>query len=95
MGNLIDPRPAQWQRREKPDDNKTEDLTLRVVTDLMAVLTRSVIPSAVLLAALRMVQKTVISTYQIRYGEAQTKALLEQATTLAAQYTIEMNHETD
>lgn len=95
MGDLLDPRPSQWQRRDQPDDAQGEDLTLRIVTELMAVLTQEVVPTVALLAALRMAQKSVISTYQMAYGAAQAKALLEQATVLAAQYTIEMNHEPD
>lgn len=95
MGDLLDPRPSQWQRRGQPDDAQGEDLTLRVVTELMSVLTREVVPSVVLLAALRMAQKSVITTYQLAYGVEQAKDLLEHATTLAAQYTIETGHEPD
>lgn len=92
MGDLLDPRPVQWNRRDQSEGDQGDDLTLRVVTELMEVLTREVVPPAVLLAALRMVQKSVISTYQMSYGIEQARAMLEQASTIAAQYTIGINH---
>jgi hypothetical protein len=92
MGDLLDPQPPQWKRRDQSEGEQGDDLTLRVVTELLEVLTREVVPTVVLLAALRMVQKSVISTYQMAYGRKQAKAMLAQATIMAAQYTIGVSH---
>lgn len=87
MGNVIDPKPPQWQRREERADIK-DDAVLSLVARLVTCATTSVEPDIVVMAALRMVQKAAITTYQLRAGKEATAEMLRQAAELAAQYTI-------
>lgn len=87
MGDVLDPRPPQWARRNKPEESEN-DAVLELMALLMADLTTGVAPTVVQLAALRLVQKAVISNYQLCVGKEYTKETLRQATALAAEYII-------
>jgi hypothetical protein len=87
MGKIIDPRPPQWERKQPVDDVK-EDRVLRTADALLQVLTGETDPTVVQLAALRLVQKAVIGTYQSAMGLDNTKEVLKQATEMASCYVI-------
>jgi len=92
MGEVIDPRLPQWTRRHKPEE-EAGDAVLELIARLMRELngntaTDSVTPTIVQLAALRLVQKALISNYQRCVGRTETAETLRQASELAAQYII-------
>lgn len=87
MGKLIDPRPPQWERRQPVDDVK-EDRVLCIADALLQVLTAVTDPTVVQLAAMRLVQKAVIGTYQGAMGLDNTKEVLKQATEMASCYVV-------
>lgn len=88
MGDLL--RPAQWQR--KPSGAEVnEDRVLHLVERLREVLIGEEDPTVVQLAAMRLVQKSVILNYQMCMGTPDTKELLKQASDMAAEYVIDVN----
>jgi hypothetical protein len=87
MGRIIDPRPPQWERKQPVDDVR-EDRVLCLAESLLRVLTGETDPTAVQLAALRLVQKAVIGNYSSAMGLDNAKAVLAQATELASCYAI-------
>lgn len=87
MGDVLDPKPPQWERRHALE-NVAEDLTLQLAARFMQMLTEELDSTVVQLAALRLVQKAIIGNYQLCMGETDTKEVLAQATALAAQYIV-------
>lgn len=89
MGDVLDPKPPQWQPKphleQVPDDH-----VLSLVAQLMAVLngSQTVNATVVQLAALRLVQKSVILNYKNCMGTAAAEETLRQAAELAGQYII-------
>lgn len=86
-GKLIDPRPPQWERRHPVDDVR-EDRVLYIADALLQVLIAETDPTVVQLAAMRLVQKAVIGSYQGAMGISNTKEVLKQATEMAGGYLI-------
>jgi hypothetical protein len=87
MGDLVDPKPAQWERKSAADDVR-EDGTLDLSQRIMELLCSNLEPSVVQLAAIRLVQKAVIVNYQLCMGREATLTLLSQAKELADAYVI-------
>jgi len=87
MGDLVDPKPPQWQRKTTEDDVR-EDSTIDLAQRLMELICGNMEPTVVQLAALRLVQKAVIGNYQLCQGRDATLILLGQAKELAEAYVI-------
>lgn len=88
MGDVVDPKPPQWNRKE-PLEDVPEDRTLLLVMKLMAALTEELDTPVVRLAALRLVQKGVIVEYRQRAGTPAAEETLRQARDLAGLYVIQ------
>lgn len=86
MGDVLNPNPPQWKHKQQLEE-VSEDHVVQLTNSLMLVLCDGVETTTVQLAALRLVQKAVISNYQLCMGEAATKELLRQAAELAQHYT--------
>lgn len=87
MGNVIHPKPPQWERREESPEVLNDEV-LNLVGRLMECIHTGHELDLVVLASLRMVQKAIIMNYQRNAGKEATMEALRQATLLAAQYTI-------
>lgn len=88
MGKLLQPKPAQWARHAE-SGTVENDAVLVLVSRLLACVAEGVEPTVVQLAALRMLQKSIILNYQRCTDAGATAETLKQATELAARYTIE------
>ncbi len=87
MGNVLDPKPPQWQRKETLEDVR-EDRVLMLADKLKAQIDADVDSTLVLLAALRLVTKAVVGNYRNIVGLEATRELLRQASELCSMYEI-------
>lgn len=87
MGDVLHPKPPQWERRDEAHDIR-DDAVLSLTARLMETIQSGVEPDIVVLAAIRMVQKALILNYSRNAGKEATMEALRQATALAAQYEI-------
>jgi hypothetical protein len=87
MGELVDPKPPQWERKAAADDVRN-DGTIDLAQRIMELLSANMEPMVVQLAALRLVQKAVIGDYHFSMGKEATTTLLQQAKELAEAYVI-------
>ena len=89
MGDLLEPKPPQWVRRT-PDEDVEEDRVLRLVDRLMSAITeemRDEIDSMVVhMAALRLLQKTLVKSYAAAMGAESARALLTMSAEMADSY---------
>lgn len=90
MGNVLDPKPPQWERKQKSDgsEEESEDRVVLLATQLLNTLTSDTDPVVVQLAALRLLQKGVILRYRQLIGVADTQEALRQATEMAQNYIV-------
>jgi len=91
MGDIIDPKPPQWERTPVMEDVREDgviDLARRIMELIQQDLASTVEPTVLQLAALRLAQKAVIGNYQIQMGEEATALLLKQARELAGVYVV-------
>lgn len=89
MGDVIEPKIPQWQRKN-PDTSEgvEQDDVLDLLQKLMLVLESKVATTVVQLSALRLIQKAIVGNYQIAMGSEDTKELLRQAQELASMYVV-------
>lgn len=91
MGDLLEPKPPQWVRRT-PDEDVREDRVIMLVERLMKAITeemRDEIDSMVVhMAALRLLQKTLIKGYAAAMGAESAKALLAMSAEMADSYVM-------
>lgn len=88
MGDVIDPKPPQWQHKNPPED-VPEDRVLMLTNALMEVLHHREIDSTVVqMAALRLVMKGVLGSYRAIVGHEVAKELMRQASAMSEQYEI-------
>lgn len=88
MGDVIDPRPPQWQHKAPPED-VPEDRVLMLTSALMAVLYTSDIDSMLVqLAAIRLLMKGHVGNYRKHMGHEAAKELMRQASEMSEQYEI-------
>lgn len=88
MGEVLDPKPPQWQRKQ-PVEDVPEDLVLLLASKLKAVIDGGSEDSTLVqLAALRLVLKAVIGNYRAIMGHTTAKEMMRQAAEIADQYQI-------
>jgi hypothetical protein len=87
MGDLLDPKPAQWQRKV-PLEDIPEDRVLLLANRLKAVIDSEVEPTIVQLAGLRLVLKAIIGNYRAIVGHETAKEMMRQASQLTEQYEV-------
>ncbi len=87
MGDLLEPKPPQWQRREHVED-VPEDRVLLLTEVLWQTLHREVDPTVVTLAAIRLVMKGIVGHYQKVIGRDAAKELMKQAAEMADKYEV-------
>lgn len=87
MGDVLDPKPPQWQHRNPPED-VPEDRVLMLTAALMEVLQRDIDSTLVQMAALRLVSKGVLGNYRAIVGHEAAKELMRQASEMSEQYVI-------
>lgn len=87
MGDLVDPKPPQWEHK-KPSEDACEDSVTDLAQRLMDTLFAGMEPTVTHLAALRLVQKAVIGNYHMCMGADATRTALAQAKAAADAYRI-------
>lgn len=87
MGDIIDPRPPQWERKQPVDDVR-EERVIALATALVKALTEEVDPVVVQLAALRLASRATIGIYQVAMGATAAKEALLQAEKMADMFVI-------
>jgi hypothetical protein len=89
VGDLLEPKSPQWVRRT-PDEDVNEDRVLMLVDRLMSAFTeemRDEVDSMVVhMAALRLLQKTLVKSYAAAMGAESAKALLAMSAEMADSY---------
>ena len=91
MGNLLDPKPPQWQRKETLDDVSEDRVVLlasKLKSELIQIIDGEVDSTLVQLAALRLVLKAVVGNYRSVMGHDAAKELMRQASEMAEQYQV-------
>ncbi len=87
MGDVLDPKPPQWQRKEQLEDIP-EDRVLLLATKLKAQIDAEVDSTLVQLAALRLVTKAVVGNYRNIVGTEAARELMRQASEMCEQYAV-------
>jgi hypothetical protein len=88
MGDVLDPKPPQWQRKVALED-VPEDRVLMLTNALMAVVNSDEIDSTLVqLVAIRLILKGVVGNYRAIVGHDAARELMRQAAEMAEQYTI-------
>lgn len=87
MGDLLKPKPPQWQRKEVLED-VPEDRVLLLASNLKAVIDSDVDSTLVQLAAIRLVLKAVVGNYRSIVGHEAAQELMRQASVMCEQYEI-------
>ncbi len=87
MGDVIDPKPPQWQVKQ-PRDDVPEDRVLLLANRLKEQLDNEVDSTLVQLTALRLVLKAVVGTYRTVVGYDAAKELMRQASEMCEQYEV-------
>lgn len=87
MGDLLEPKPPQWQRREHVED-VPEDRVLLLTEKIWQSLHSEVDPTVVTLAAIRLVMKGIVGHYRKAVGHEAAKELVRQAAELADKYEV-------
>lgn len=88
MGDVIDPRPAQWRHKEQ-EDAAVEDRVIALADAIQTLFKENIDNPVVQLASLRLVQKALTRIVAMANGLPAAKEALKQASELAAQYIIE------
>ena len=87
MGDVIDRKPPQWQKREQVE--KGEDaMVLRLASAVLQVLTDEVVPTQAQIAVLQLVQRAVLGNYLAATPSTTAREVLSQAADLARQYDV-------
>lgn len=86
MGDLLEPKPPQWQRK---NEEVPGDRVLLLTEQLWQTLHKEVDPVVVTLAAIRLAMKGIVGHYQKQAGPEAAKELMKQATELAAKYKVD------
>ncbi len=86
MGDVLKPNLPQWQRKEEPQVEN--DRVLYLAAELMHLFKENVDPTVTQLAAMRLVQKALTLMVAQAYGVETARRALNQASELAAQYSI-------
>ena len=87
MGDLLEPKPPQWQRKEELDDI-SEDRVLLLANNLKAVIDSEVDSTLVQLAAMRLVLKAIVGNYRSIVGHEAAQELMRQASVMCEQYEV-------
>lgn len=87
MGDLLDPKPPQWQRKE-PLEDIPEDLVLTLAGKLKEQIDADVCSTLVQLAALRLVTKAVLGNYRNIVGTDAAREVMRQASEMCEQYEV-------
>lgn len=88
MGDVLDPKPPQWERKT-PLEDVPEDRVLMLTNAFMDVLNNGEIDSTLVqLVAIRLVLKGVVGNYRAIVGHDAARELMRQAAEMAEQYTI-------
>jgi hypothetical protein len=91
MGDVLDPKPPQWQRKQALEDvpeDRVLILASKLKSELTEIIAGEVDSTLVQLAALRLVLKAVVGNYRIIMGHAAAKELMRQASEMAEQYQV-------
>lgn len=91
MGDLLDPKPPQWRRREALED-VSEDRVLLLAEKLKRQIEQQVdddVDSTVVqCAAIRLVLKAIVGNYRSIMGHVAAQELMRQASELSEQYQV-------
>lgn len=88
MGDVVRPKPPQWERRSR-EHQVVDDLVINLVVRLNSCITAGIEPTVVQLAALRMLQKAILGNYANCLGRESMLEIARQASDLASMYQIE------
>ena len=87
MGDLVDPKPPQWQIKQ-PRDDVPEDRVLLLANKLKQQVDSEVDSTLVQLTAIRLMLKAVVGTYRSVVGHEAAKELMRQASEMCEQYEV-------
>lgn len=95
MGEVLDPKPPQWERKQPLGEDVSEDRVTLLAGRLLSALSEEIDATVVQIAALRLLQKTVVGIYIEAMGIDAARELMKQAVELASHYTIRGVSETN
>ena len=87
MGDVIDPKPSQWRRRE-PDTEQPGDRVISLAVKINELFSSEVDNAVTQIASLKLVQKALLEIVIHAYGVESAKEVLRQADEMVKQYVI-------
>ena len=87
MGEVLDPKPPQWRRKESEPEQK-EDRVIALSVGISRLFGSEADNPVTQLSSLKLVQKTIIAFIVKAYGSETAKEALRQADELVNQYDI-------